>query len=188
MSDIVCADSSIFSGHMRAISNNYFLLIKDFLIISIGIIRTAKTRHISQGLGVRLSTLSILPPNVTNTNCITKIENITIKKCLFFIMPLNGLMCSVLALKPLNVIAIINVANNADFRYVVSTSPNNDLIGGINRIPRQIMVIYKAPIIISVSISLLTILASLGIGLFLIYSFKAGSLPKAIPQAYPSQD
>lgn len=70
----------------------------------------------SQDFGDRLSTLRTSPPNVTKLNCSTKMESMTIKKFLFRPIPSKGFMCSVLALNPLNVIAIINIANNADFR------------------------------------------------------------------------
>ena len=45
---------------------------------------------------------------------------------------------------------------------------------------RHINVMYSALMIISVNISLLIMLADLGMGLSFMYSFRAGSLPKAI--------
>ena len=63
---------------------------------------------------------------------------------------------------------------------MVSTSPKRFLIGGRNNIAKQMNVIYNALIIISTNISLLIMLACLGIGLSFMYSFKAGSLPNAI--------
>ena len=115
-----------------------------FLIISIGMTRKASIIQMSQDLGERLSTLRTFPPNVTNMNCIAKIANMTIRKLLFLPNPSNGFKWLVLALKPLNVIAIINVANNADFRYVTPTSPNRFLTGGKKSIERQINAMYAA--------------------------------------------
>ena len=104
----------------------------------------------------------------------------TSRKFLFRPMCSNGLICSVLALKPLKVIAIIKVANSADFKYVTSTSPNRFRTAGTKRIDRQMPVIYRAPIRISVIIFLVMMLSFLGIGRSFIYSSSAGSLPNAI--------
>ena len=89
---------------------------------------------------LRLSTLKTSPPNVTNTNCIRKIAPMTKRKFLFRPRLSNTIMWLVLALNQFNVIAIINVANNADFKYVTSTLPNRFLTGDINRIAKQINV------------------------------------------------
>ena len=96
----------------------YFVdfFVKAFLIISMGIMRKARTIQINHDFGERLSTLRTLPPNVTNINCIANIANITIRKLLFLPRPSNGFIWFVLALKPLKVIAIMNVAKRADFK------------------------------------------------------------------------
>ena len=91
-------------------------MVNAFLIISIGTTRKARTTQISQDIGERLSTLRTFPPNVTKINCIAEIANMTIRKLLFLPKPSNGFIWLVLALNPLKVIAIMNVAKSADFR------------------------------------------------------------------------
>ena len=89
--------------------------------MSIGITSIARIIQIIQDLTSRLSTPRNFPPNVTKINCITNIESITIIKFLFLLIPSNTFILPVLALKPLNVIAITNVAKAA--------------IGALNTVP-----------------------------------------------------
>ena len=78
-------------------------------------------RQVIHACGLKLSTLSTAPPKVTNTNCSTKIDRVTFRKFLLRFKFSNGLIWLVLALNPLNVIAIIKVANTADLRYVLKS-------------------------------------------------------------------
>ena len=109
----------------RSFPRSPFLLNTALLIMSTGITIKAMTRQMSQVRMERGSTLRAFPPSSTKRYCITRIDPMTMRKFLFLPICSNTFMCSVLALKPLKVIAIMKVANTADFTLLQSTSPKS---------------------------------------------------------------
>ena len=91
-------------------------------ITSMGITRKAITAQTSQVVAVRACTLSTWPPTVTKMNWARKIAPMTIRKLRLRAMFSNTLVCSVRALKPLKVMAIMKVANTAEFSTMLSGS------------------------------------------------------------------
>ena len=88
-------------------------LTTNFRTISRGMMSAAKVKQIIQLLGVRHSTASIAPPNVTKANCKIKISNIIAVKVLLRHKCSKGFKFVVVALKPLKVIDIMKVAKRA---------------------------------------------------------------------------
>ena len=114
--DPAMQDSDIRKFASNTLHNYFFLKARTIAlrIMSIGMTSAAIMTQTSHVLGSSLLTLSTLPPKVTNTYCMAKMPNMTSRKFTFLNMPLNILICSVRALNPLKVIAIIKVAKIAD--------------------------------------------------------------------------